>query len=236
MSHTFLFVILHMKIRCVTKVTVYRGEAPYFCHFWIFNLHVIRLTNMNRIPGLAKTSLLIIIVFLVALPTFAQHHEVSGQTPQPYAREHAFKHWRVGAMMYHTYIGTRTSEGTGTLIVPSLGLDLEYWFNERWGIGSHNDIELISFEVERGRENFLRRETPLLFTVDALWKPWKGLVLLAGPGIEVEPNENLFVFRAGLEYEIEFGSHWDIAPTIFYDNRADAYDTFSMGIGIGKRF
>lgn len=191
---------------------------------------------MNIISKLAKPTLVTLLSFLMALPSFAQHQEAPAQTISQHAGTHAFKHWRVGAMMYHTYIGTHTSEGTGMLIVPSLGLDLEYWFNDTWGIGSHNDIELISFEVERGRENFLRRETPLLFTLDALWKPWKGLVLLAGPGIEVEPNENLFVFRAGLEYEIEFGSHWDIAPTIFYDNRAKAYDTFSMGIGIGRRF
>ncbi len=138
--------------------------------------------------------------------------------------------------MYHTYIGTSTSEGRNTLIVPSLGLDFEYWFSEAWGIGSHNDIELISFEVERENENFVERETPVLLTLDALWKPWKGLVVIAGPGIEFEPEENLFVFRVGLEYEIEFGSHWDIAPTIFYDSRADAYDTISMGLGVGKRF
>lgn len=206
--------------------------ALYFCLLYIYNL----IFKMNIISKLVKTTLVAFVGALMTLPAFAQHHETPAQTLDQHAGTHEFKHWRVGAMMYHTYIGTRTSDGMGTLIVPSLGLDLEYWFNEKWGIGSHNDIELISFEVERGRENFLRRETPVLLTVDALWKPWKGLVLLAGPGIEIEPNENLFVFRAGLEYEIEFGTHWDIAPTIFYDNRADAYDTFSMGIGIGRRF
>jgi hypothetical protein len=176
------------------------------------------------------------VAFIAALPAFAQNHAgVSHNESQQPTEVHEFKHWRIGAMMYHTYIGTRTTEGVEKLIVPSLGLDLEYWFNETWGIGSHNDIELISFEVERGSENFLQRETPLLLTLDALWKPWKGLVLLGGPGIELEPEENLFVFRVGLEYEIEIGSHWDLAPTIFYDKRANAYDTFSMGIGIGKR-
>ncbi|MCX2740883.1 hypothetical protein [Pontibacter anaerobius] len=138
--------------------------------------------------------------------------------------------------MYHTYIATHTSEGKETLIVPSLGLDVEYWFNDKWGIGSHNDLELINFEVERGDSRILERETPLLLTLDALWKPWKGLVLLAGPGIEFEKEENLFVVRGGVEYEIELGRHWDVAPTVFYDNRKNAYDTFSVGIGLGKRF
>ncbi|WP_299700129.1 hypothetical protein [uncultured Pontibacter sp.] len=191
---------------------------------------------MNIISKLVKSTMTALIAIMMAAPTFAQHHEAGGQALNQHTETHEFKHWRAGIMMYHTYIGTQTTAGKGMLIVPSLGLDLEYWFNDTWGIGSHNDLELISFEVERGRENFLRRETPLLFTLDALWKPWKGLVLLAGPGIEVEPHENLFVFRAGLEYEIEIGSHWDIAPTVFYDNRVDAYDTFSVGIGLGKRF
>src|SRR5690606_37484754 len=59
---------------------------------------------------------------------------------------HDFKHFRVSAMLYHTYIGTHTTEGREILIVPSVGLDLEYWFNEKWGIGSHNDLELITLK------------------------------------------------------------------------------------------
>lgn len=156
------------------------------------------------------------------------HHQES--------KTHEFKHFRISAVLYHTYIGTRTSDGKEMLIVPSIGLDLEYWLNERWGIGSHNDLELISFEVEGRGGTFIEKETPVLLTVDVLWKPWKGLVLLAGPGVEFEREENLFVVRGGLEYELELGSHWDVAPTIFYDSRIDAYDTFSVGIGIGKRF
>ncbi|MER2999167.1 hypothetical protein [Pontibacter populi] len=160
----------------------------------------------------------------------AQHHETAD------TEEHKFKHFRVSAMLYHTYIGTETVEGKELLIVPSVGLDLEYWFNEKWGIGSHNDLEHTSFIVKHGDTDILERESPVLLTVDALWRPWKGLVLLAGPGVELEKQENLLVFRGGVEYEIEIGKHWDVAPTIFYDSRIDAYDSFSIGIGIGKRF
>lgn len=139
--------------------------------------------------------------------------------------------------MYHTYIRTETSGNKNYLIVPSLGLDVEYWFNGKWGLGSHNDLELISFEVEEAGHMSIERETPLMLTLDALWKPYKGFVFLFGPGVEFEKTDNLFVVRGGIEYEIELKkSHWDIAPTIFYDRRMDAYDTFSVGIGIGKRF
>ena len=59
---------------------------------------------------------------------------------------------------------------------------------------------------------------------------------MAGIGVEIEERENLFVLRAGVEYEIEMKDHWDVAPAVFYDNRLRAYDTFTLGIGIGKRF
>ena len=181
-----------------------------------------------------RSAWLVLMLFLLALsPLAAQHH---AKDPETSITAHEFKHFRVGGMLYHTYIGTETAEGTSLLVVPSLGLDLEYWFNEAWGIGSHNDVELINFEVEKGHEHTIERETPVLLTLDALWKPWKGLVLLAGPGLEIEPTENLFVFRTGLEYEFELPHHWDVAPTLFYDNRLEAYDTFSIGIGFGKRF
>lgn len=149
---------------------------------------------------------------------------------------HEAKHFRVSALMYHTYIGTESSQGLNLLIVPSLGLDVEYWFSEEWGLGLHNDMELVNFEIIKDSEVLFERETPLLFTIDGLWKPNKGWVLLFGPGIEVERNHELFVIRGGFEYEIELKNHIDISPAVFYDLRAHAYDTFSMGIGVGKRF
>ena len=67
---------------------------------------------------------------------------------------------------------------------------------------------------------------------------WIGFVYIKedSVGIEFEKNENLFVIRTGLEYEVEFGNHWDVAPTVFYDYRSNNFGTWSIGIGIGKRF
>ncbi|MGB2128303.1 MAG: hypothetical protein ACPHXR_02385 [Flavicella sp.] len=39
-------------------------------------------------------------------------------------------------------------------------------------------------------------------------------VLVLGGGIEFDKTENLTLFRTGLEYEIEIGNGWDVAPTI----------------------
>ncbi|WP_181307302.1 hypothetical protein [Rufibacter sp. XAAS-G3-1] len=176
-----------------------------------------------------------ILLFAFACPVYSQ--TVSHTTAsEGKVEEHQFKHARVSVVLYHTHIGTHTQNGKEFISIPSIGFDVEYWFNPTWGIGSHNDLELINFEVKQGEHHSVERERPVLLTVDGLCKPWKGLVLLAGLGTEIEERERLFVLRGGLEYEVELKDHWDVAPAVFYDNRLHAYDTFSVGIGIGKRF
>jgi hypothetical protein len=62
------------------------------------------------------------------------------------------------------------------------------------------------------------------------WSWWPG------PGYELESTESFFLFRAGLEYEFEITHHWDISPAFIYDSRLGAYDTWTVALGIGKRF
>ncbi|WP_373941149.1 hypothetical protein OEG92_15470 [Polaribacter sejongensis] len=74
------------------------------------------------------------------------------------AQEHHFKHFRISPVLSHTYIPTSTSDGNKTVIVPTIGLDLEYWINEKWGLGLHNDLELETFEIEKEHELFVEKE------------------------------------------------------------------------------
>lgn len=155
------------------------------------------------------------------------------------AQEHAhadrsFPHFRVAALIGHTYVPTAAREAH--FFIPSWGLDLEYWFNETWAVGLHNDIEFHTFLIETVHEELLERHYPVVLTLDAIFKPWEGLVFQFGPGYEIEKNEGFFLFRLGVEYEIEFGHHWDIAPMLFYDSRFEANDTWSIALGLGKRF
>lgn len=167
-----------------------------------------------------KKTYLTSVFFLIVFISFAQDH---------------FKHFRISPILSHTYIPMATTEGNSRVIAPSLGLDLEYWFNEKWGFGFHNDMELINFEVEKEENSFIEREYPLVLTLDGLWKFHKEWVLVLGSGIEIEKHKNLFILRTGLEYEIELGNHWDVSPNIVYDYRSDHFSTWSIGIGIAKR-
>ncbi|WP_282072194.1 hypothetical protein [Polaribacter atrinae] len=170
-----------------------------------------------------KKSILIIVFILTSFITTAQEHE-------------NFKHFRISPVITHTFIPTTTDEGDKTVIVPTFGLDLEYWLNEKWGFGFHNDIELETFITEKEHETFVEKEFPLVLTFDALYKFKEHWVFVLGAGGEFEKNENLFIVRAGIEYEVEFGNHWDVSPTIVYDHRSNNSSTWGIGIGIGKRF
>ena len=164
-------------------------------------------------------------IFFLHSNAFGQHaHHEAEQIP----------HFRVAALIGHTYVPAIA--GAEHYFIPSWGLDLEYWFNEKWAIGLHNDIELQAFIVEEIDDEFLERDYPLVLTLDAVYKPWKGLVFQFGPGYEIERTEDFFLLRAGIEYEIEFGHHWDVSPNVFYDTRFEANDTWSVALGIGKRF
>lgn len=142
--------------------------------------------------------------------------------------------WRVALLIGHTVIPA--GHTTERAIIPSWGLDIEYWPSAHWGIGWHNDLEIESFLVESNQRGAVERQYPLVSTLDVLWKPWKGLVLQLGPGVELERKDNLWLVRWGLEYEFHLDHQWDLAPSFFYDTRHAAYDTWTLALGVGKRF
>ncbi len=176
-----------------------------------------------------KKCILIFLFSLSGLITLSQEHNNHAKKT-----EH-FKHFRISPVITHTYIPMATNDGDKTVIVPTIGLDFEYWFNKNWGFGFHNDLELETFEIEKENMLFIEKKFPVVVTIDALYKI-KNWVMVFGTGIEFEKNENLFIVRTGIEYEVEFGNHWDVAPTVFYDYRSNNFGTWSIGIGIGKRF
>ena len=144
-------------------------------------------------------------------------------------------HFRISPVLSHTYIPKATIGGKEIYFLPSFGLDLEYWFSHKWGVGLHNDLELESFEIEKDNAKNVR-VIPIVSTIDLLYNFHKRWVLVLGAGIEFDKRENLTLFRTGIEYEIEIGDGWDVSPTIFYDIRISKFDTASIGIGFGKRF
>lgn len=182
-----------------------------------------------------SVSIVLFVLLFWATAAYPQsHHTAAPPSSKHTPTGHEFKSFRVAVIIGHTLIPA--GHTTKNLFIPSWGLDLEYWWSPAWGIGLHNDLELESFLIERPNMEVLERVYPLVMTLDLLYKPIGGLVLMAGPGYEIADQENFLLMRLGVEYEFEIGNHWDIAPTFFYDSREDSFQTWSVGLGIGKRF
>jgi len=171
--------------------------------------------------------ILTILIFFCSLKTSAQHS-------QPNKEKTHHPHWRISPFIGHTFVALDKG-GTHTPIA-SWALDIEYWHNDKIGIGLHNDLEIESFIVEEQAGEFIERDFPIVVSLDVLFKPWKGLVLYAGPGMEFDSNENFRLIRLGVEYEFIINEHIDIAPTFFHDNRFNAFDTWTIALGVGWRF
>lgn len=158
--------------------------------------------------------------FLMQVVCFSQNHKESNH--------------RVAFVLGHSYISLDNNE---VLAIPTFGLDYEYWLGEHFGLGVFSDIELITNEVSPSIDGeSIEREYPLVFTFDVLWNPVEHWEFVLGPGFVAEKGELVSLVRLGIEYDLELGHHWDVAPNFFYDKMFDGNHAVSIGIGIGKRF
>jgi hypothetical protein len=189
---------------------------------------------MNQLLKALLLLLLLLLLCIIWNPFYLAGQHTNAEDEINEHNHH--KNLRVALLIGHTLIPEQHAEEN--FFIPSWGLDLEYWANEKWGIGIHTDLEIETFVIIKDEAETMEidRVTPLVLTIDALIKPWKGLVLQIGPGIELEKEENYELMRVGAEYEIELTNHWDVSPTIFYDTRFNEYHTWSIALGIGKRF
>jgi len=128
----------------------------------------------------------------------------------------------------------------GVTVIPALGVDYERWVHPRFAIGWYNDFQLSTFVVERQgdhaeEDKFLEREYAFVTAVVGVFEVVEGLAVFAGPGYELETTKNFFVFKIGAEYGFPLPNLWSLAIGGSYDIR-DSYDSWGIGISIGKRF
>jgi len=148
---------------------------------------------------------------------------------------HAFKRHKLAVLTGNTWvIKGNHDERTGAVLLPTFGLDYEYWFNHVFALGLYNDVTIGRYLVENEQEEEVKRENAVVFTVDAIVEPVHGWALYAGAGIELEHHEHLWVVRIGTEYAWELPKNWTIALTGAWDIKKH-YDSFSSGIVIGRR-
>lgn len=149
-----------------------------------------------------------------------------------------FKHWRIAGGIGHSYLpaGKHASEEVSVLVIPTVGLDFQYWFNPKFGLALKNELEIISYVLEQGDSNELKREYPLISVLTGMYNLHNGPSFYLGAGIELEKNHNFFIAKVGIEYELEIGRHWDATPELYYFNKDGEFGGFGITVTFGKRF
>jgi hypothetical protein len=189
---------------------------------------------MNRI-------ITFIICLIVVIPfSYAQHTEDTNDAQHNEHTEHeelSHRH-RVTLVMANSFLKNQVDESTkDILVVPTFGLNYDFFFHQKWGVGLHTDIVLQQFKVEKhdGHEELIR-ENPVAICAVGLFKPLPSLTLIAGYGIEIEKHENIQLLRLGVEYGFHLPGNWELGFALEFDKKINTYNSWVFGAGFSKLF
>jgi len=140
--------------------------------------------------------------------------------------------------MAYTFLKSDVDESTNNIqVVPTFGLNYDFFFHQKWGVGLHTDILLQQFKVEtHGEEEVLVRENPVAICAVGLLKPVPSLMLIAGYGIELEKHENIQLLRLGIEYGFHLPGNWELGFALEFDSKLNTYNSWVFGAGFSKLF
>jgi hypothetical protein len=179
------------------------------------------------------------VIFLICSLLLLSSSHLLAQAHDEHASDpHEFKHHRVAVIIGHGHVFGAENVDNGNIIItiPTWGIDYQYWINDKYGVSIKSDVEIMDYVITITDENTVERTTPFIVSTVFLYHPSKGWNFLAGPGIEFEESHNLFIIRAGVSYDFEFGKHWDFSPEFVFDLKEGKIGSFTWGIGVGKRF
>ena len=173
-----------------------------------------------------------ILLLLVFLKTFSQH----GQEDHSSRHGHEAPYQKITLVMANSLITNRVTENAeGIFVIPTFGVNYDYFFHKRWGIGVHTDIILQQFKIERhNNKQEIVRQNPIALCGILSFKPHPRLIFMGGYGIELEKNENINLFRFGLEYGIPLPDNWELGIGAEYDHKINAYSSIMFGVAFSK--
>ena len=181
--------------------------------------------------------LITIVIFLIVFIPYsnAQHSEDTGNASHD---EHDGVTHKVTLVMANSFMNNRIDESTDNiLVVPTYGLNYDFLFHPRWGVGLHTDIVLQQYKVEsHDNHEVLVRENPVALCAVGLFKPLPSLTLIAGYGLEIETHENIQLLRFGVEYGFHLPGNWELGFALEFDRKLNTYNSWVFGVGFSKLF
>lgn len=174
-----------------------------------------------------KRNLILFFLYcLVAFTTVAQDEESMERKPH-----------RLSVMMANSHIprADDVNGGKTFFIVPTWGVNYDYWLSERWAVGLHNDIILQQYKIEdREDGRIIERSFPISVSATALFKATEHWIFLAGMGREFEKHESFNLINVGVEYGVELPNDWELNFNLIYEDKFKVYDSWMFGIGFSK--
>lgn len=140
----------------------------------------------------------------------------------------------------HAFSGRDENDERKVDILPFWGLDYNFRFAPKFSVGLHTDFIIESFKVEKnldgGEAETVERTRPIAPAIMGFYKPTPHWSLGLGMGGEFAKEENYVLNRIAAEYGVEIRKGWEVAGSLQYDFRWQAYDTWTIGLGISKTF
>lgn len=139
----------------------------------------------------------------------------------------------------HVLHGIKEDGGNKTLVLPYWGIDYNFQFAKKFAAGVHVDFVNEDFDVEKNLESGeqeVHRTRPLAPALMGFYKPTDRWSFGLGMGGEFSKEEDYLLNRVAVEYGVEIRKGWEVFGVFQYDIRWKAYDTWTVGLGIGKTF
>jgi hypothetical protein len=149
----------------------------------------------------------------------------------------------LGLVIGHALVfeGSDVDGNKKKLNIPLWGIDYNFQFAHKWMLGLHTDLLMEEFVVEKhlangDEEELVERSYPIAPALMGFYKPNHHWSLGFGVGVEFAKEENYMLNRIALEYGAEIRKGWEVFGSLQYDIRWEAYDTWTVGLGIAKAF
>ena len=163
---------------------------------------------------------------------------ICGHAESPEEEEYEAPFHALSLITANSYITNYVRDNKNALIlVPTFGINYDYFIRTNWGIGVHTDIIVQQYKIERhDNQAEVIRDNPVAVCGMLSYKFLPRFKLTGGYGVELEKNENINLFRLGIEYGIPLRDKWELGFTFEYDHKIKAYSSFMTGIIFTKIF